>query len=406
MSNGCNTTPWAQEAYRMKMVDGKSYEEMIPHFRKYFPESTDVQIYERIRTRIRRMRKSGYRIPDGKPSEQTENSFLPANKEPAKQPHILGESALLKALKNGISKDGAAYALNKDRIENLADYGYEIVPNATNGTVKLNTTKQVLEHSEYHRWWDHSKKIRFGIVSDTHINSKYTQLTRLHDMYDIFRDEEIDTVYHVGDIDEGEQMRVGHQYECYNQGADSHRDEIVRVYPKKDGIVTYFITGNHDASLLRRAGFNIGKSISRYRDDMIYIGADDVLVHLTPKCTMELFHPWDGSPYSVSYKLQKRVETVPEFERPDILIMGHYHKAEYMFYHGTHCMQAGSFEGKTPFTNGKTLATVMGGWIVEVDVSDDGHILAFNPKFYPFEQPIKDDYLNWADFNREVVVKT
>ena len=94
--------------------------------------------------------------------------------------------------------------------------------------------------------WDGCEVIRFGLMGDTQINSKYTQLTHLHQFYDACVRHGITTVFHVGDLDEGEQMRPGHQYECYEQGADYHVDEIVRVYPRREGITTYFITGNHD----------------------------------------------------------------------------------------------------------------------------------------------------------------
>ena len=63
--------------------------------------------------------------------------------------------------------------------------------------------------------WEGERVIRFGLMGDTQINSKYTQLTHLHRFYDICAELGIDKVFHTGDIDEGEQMRPGHQYECY-----------------------------------------------------------------------------------------------------------------------------------------------------------------------------------------------
>ena len=132
----------------------------------------------------------------------------------------------------------------------------------------------------HHRFaWEGERVIRFGLMGDTQINSKYTQLTHLHHFYDVCASKGIDTVFHTGDIDEGEQMRPGHQYECYEQGADDHIAEIVRVYPRRDGIKTYFITGNHDASLYKRAGMDLGKAIADKRPDMIYLGRDCAVVY-------------------------------------------------------------------------------------------------------------------------------
>lgn len=248
------------------------------------------------------------------------------------------------------------------------------------------------KHSFY---WNGAQTIRFGLMGDTQINSKYTQLTHLHNFYDICAAEGIDRVFHTGDIDEGEQMRVGHQYECYEQGADDHVSEIVRVYPYRRGIKTYFITGNHDSSLYKRAGMDLGKAVSEKREDMIYLGRDCSIVKLTENCTMELRHPWDGTAYALSYKPQKIIESMEADSKPNILAIGHYHKAEYLFYRNVHCFQTGCFQSQTPFTRGKGISVHMGGWIVEVLVSKDGFVQKISPTFVPYYSAIPDDYKNW-----------
>lgn len=243
--------------------------------------------------------------------------------------------------------------------------------------------------------WNGTKVIRFGLMGDTQINSKYTQLTHLHNFYDLCASEGIDRVFHTGDIDEGEQMRVGHQYECYEQGADDHVAEIVRVYPHRKGIKTYFITGNHDASLYKRAGMDLGKAIAEKREDMVYLGRDCSIVNLTENCTMELRHPWDGTAYALSYKIQKIVEAMEADSKPNILAVGHYHKAEYLFYRNVHCFQTGCFQSQTPFTRGKGISVHMGGWIVEITVSKEGYIQKISPTLVPYYAAIPDDYKNW-----------
>ena len=247
--------------------------------------------------------------------------------------------------------------------------------------------------------WDGDRVIRFGLMGDTQINSKYTQLTHLHRFYDICAKMGIDTVFHTGDIDEGEQMRPGHQYECYEQGADDHVAEIVRVYPRREGIKTYFITGNHDASLYKRAGMDLGKAIADKRDDMIYLGRDCAVVKLTDKCTLELRHPWDGTAYALSYKPQKIVEAMEADSKPNILAIGHYHKIEYLFYRNVHCFQSGCFQSQTPFTRGKGISVHMGAWIVEVTVSEDGSVKWITPTMIPFCSAIENDWKNWRNFH-------
>ena len=257
---------------------------------------------------------------------------------------------------------------------------------------------QNLEPTEHEAPWKGNKIITFGLMGDTQINSKYTQLSYLHHFYDVCAERGITTVYHTGDIDEGEQMRMGHQYECYKQGADEHVAEIVRVYPKREGIKTYFITGNHDASIMKRCGYDIGAHIAEQRPDMKYLGKDCAVVHLTPNCTLELRHPWDGTAYALSYKLQKMVEAMEADSKPNILAVGHYHKAEYMFYRNIHCFQTGCFQSQTPFTRGKGISVHMGGWIVTVEVDEKGYIQRIVPELIPYYAGIKDDYKNFERF--------
>ena len=246
--------------------------------------------------------------------------------------------------------------------------------------------------------WNGNDIIRFALMGDTQINSKYTQITHLHAFYDECARQGIEQVYHTGDIDEGEQMRMGHQYECYTQGADDHVNEIVRVYPKRNGITTHFITGNHDASIIKRSGHDIGRAIAEKRPDMNYLGPDCALIYLTPECTLELRHPWDGTAYAISYKTQKMIEAMSGGEKPSILAVGHYHKQEYIFYRNVHCFQTGTFQAQTPFMRGKGIAAMMGGWIIEANVDNDGTIKKLSGQWIPFYTAIKDDYKSWTSF--------
>lgn len=195
--------------------------------------------------------------------------------------------------------------------------------------------------------WKGNRIVRFGLCGDKQFNSKYTQITHMNTLYDFYEKEGIKNVYDLGDIDEGEQMRQGHQYECYNQGADDHTNEIIKNHPRRKGMKTYFITGNHDHSLIKLAGYDIGTAIANKREDMIYLGQSYATVNLTPNCILELRHPGDGTAYAISYKVQKMVEAISGGEKPNILAIGHYHKMEQIFYRNIHCFQTGCFAGNT-----------------------------------------------------------
>lgn len=236
----------------------------------------------------------------------------------------------------------------------------------------------------------------FGIVSDTHFNSKYSQITYLNRFYDICEKRGITDIYHSGDIDDGENMRPGHAYDNYKQGATDHVDEIVKNYPYREGITTHFITGNHDASFRKSCGLDIGKLIENRRKDLHYLGKDIATVNITNNISMMLRHPWDATAYAVSYKPQKMIEALRDTTiKPDILVIGHYHKMMYLNYLGIHCLQAGCFQGATPFTVGKGIRISLGGWIVTVNIDAEGKLESFVPEAVTFNEDIKDDYLNY-----------
>lgn len=265
----------------------------------------------------------------------------------------------------------------------------------TIGQVDKVNIAENLDPIKFNRKWCGNIRLKFGLIGDTHINNKCTQLTYLHDFYEKCKLENVTVVYHTGDIDDGEQMRIGHQYECYNQGVDEHVEEIIKNYPKYTSITTYFITGNHDASIYKRCGVDIGKLISNDRSDMNYLGRDCAVINLTPNCKLELRHPWDGTTYALSYKTQKMIDSMSEDEKPDILAIGHYHKSEQLFYGGVHAFQTGTFCAQTPFMKGKGISAAMGGWICEVELDVDGKLNSIKSQFIPYYKPIDEDYKNF-----------
>ena len=88
---------------------------------------------------------------------------------------------------------------------------------------------------------------------------------------------------------------------------------------------------------------------------------------------MQLIHPGGGSSYALSYRPQKIVESLEGGTKPDMLAIGHYHKADYIpSYRNVATLQVGTFQRQTPFMSRQGLAAHVGGWIVDVTVGD-GH---------------------------------
>jgi biotin operon repressor len=363
---------WQDRAVQLR--EDHSWTETYRQIRKEYPEMelTDGQIRDAVRWRTR-------------------------DKTKPRDPIDIHEAVKKALVKGSTSKEIAETTGKTERlilaaIEDLREQGIQIVEQ--NG--KYQICKDIIpQENHFEIDWKGDRIIRFGLMGDPQFNSKYCQITHLHDYYDICQKEGIKTVYNTGDIDEGEEMRVGHKYECYNQGADDHIEEIVKNYPKREGIVTEFITGNHDHSLIKRAGLDIGRAIEKERPDMKYLGMSAAVINLTPNCTLELRHPTDGTAYALSYKTQKMIDAMQGGDKPNILAIGHYHKAEYLFYRNVHTYQTGCFQAQTNWMKGKQIAAMVGGWIVEIHVDDDGTITRCKGEFIPYYRMIKDDWKDW-----------
>jgi biotin operon repressor len=306
-----------------------------------------------------------------------------SKKEPEQSP-----SAVLSAItKRAQTADEIAQSLNTTprvimaMIDDLRDDGYLI--NDVGGALTL--CKVIVPQENVHTVaWNGDRIIRFGVVSDTHLASKQQQITHLETFYDLCQREGTKDIYHAGDITEGVNMRQGHQYEVFSQGSDEQEEYVIERYPKRDGIITHFITGNHDHSSIKNSGHDIGRRIAEKRKDMHYLGTSNAKVLLTPNCVMEVNHPLDGASYALSYTLQKTIDAMSGGEKPNILLNGHHHKALYLFYRNIHAFEAGTFQSQTPFMRGKRIPAHMGGWIIELHVSEDGTVTRCKGEFIPF----------------------
>lgn len=300
-----------------------------------------------------------------------------------------------KDVEKGITVDEALekYCISYQGLENIIEKVRRSGLNILRAKDKIYLSKTVIQKDNVlEKKWNGTKTITFGIVSDTHIGSKYQQLTLLNKLYDQFEQFCVEDVYLPGDISEGIKMRPGHEQECFLHGSDDIEDYIIDKYPKRNGVTTHFITGNHDHSIIKLSGHDIGIKIAEKRKDMNYLGMSNAKVYLTPNCTMELNHPLDGAAYALSYSIQKLADSLSGGEKPNILINGHHHKALYLFYRNIHMLEAACMQAQSPWMKGKRISAHVGGFIITVEVGETGEIKRFLPEFIPFYEMEKNDY--------------
>jgi hypothetical protein len=224
------------------------------------------------------------------------------------------------------------------------------------------------------------KALTFCLVSDTHLGSRYEQLEPLNAVYDLVADRGIRDVFHSGDLVDGQKMYRGHEYEIHVHGADAQTEYAAEVYPKRPGVTTHLISGNHDWSFFKESGYDVVRAVAEARDDFIYYGPLGRMIDL--KCearrrgvfTLHLLHPDGGVAYALSYKLQKLAEGYAGGEKPDMTVAGHWHVDCSIFVRNIHMISIPCFQRQTPYLKRKGLHPVVGARFVRVDFSKDGAV--------------------------------
>ena len=238
-----------------------------------------------------------------------------------------------------------------------------------------------------------SNTLRFALTGDSHIGSLYERVDALEKFYKTCKDEGITEIYNAGDVIDGHKMYRGMEFEQYAHGYDAQAKAFQEKFPKIEGIRTIFVTGNHDASYQKEVGANIGNRLQELRPDCQCIGADYGRVVMFTKqkrpFTLHLFHPSGGSSYAISYRSQKLVESLPGGLKPNMIAIGHFHKAEWLpQYRNVSTFQVGCFQSQTPFMARKPTPAHMGGWIIEVVIGKrEELVMRVKGEFISFYEP-------------------
>lgn len=222
---------------------------------------------------------------------------------------------------------------------------------------------------------DEDHKFKFGVCTDQHLCSKYERLDVLDTIYDIFEIEGIETVFNCGNYIDGFIPRInGH--DVVEHTLSGQTDYLIENYPQREGITNYVVSGDdHEGWFAKDMGLDVGAYVERKmleagRTDWKNIGymeADVPLVNAKSgkRGIVRVQHPGGGTAYAISYQPQKIVESLSGGEKPDIILLGHYHKSAYFRVRGVRVILAGCVQDQSPFMRKKRLAAHIGGWIVE-----------------------------------------
>lgn len=234
------------------------------------------------------------------------------------------------------------------------------------------------------------RHFKFGLTADNHLGSKYERMDVLNALFDIWKADGVKEVYQCGNMIEGERHS---KFDIHTYGMQNQVDYFVENWPKREGIRTFFVTGDdHEGWYVQDEGVNIGKFIQMTaekagRQDLIYMGHmehDVVFPGSKQDAVMRIIHAGGGSSYATSYSVQKIIESYQGGEKPHILLVGHYHKAEYGYPREVHVVQAGCTKDQDSFLRKNKIQVHVGGWTFEFDQSEEGTIHNFKLTWHPF----------------------
>lgn len=236
------------------------------------------------------------------------------------------------------------------------------------------------------------QKYVFGLTADNHLCSKYSRLEVLNALFDIWADQGVSKVYQCGNMIDGE-CRFNKFDLITGAGFENQVDYFVQNWPSRKGITTEFVTGDdHEGWYTQQLGIDVGAVLEARcekagRNDVKYLGHMEHDVELKAargSSFMRLIHAGGGSAYAISYVAQKIVESYQGGEKPSILLVGHFHKAEYSYPREVHVVQAATTMDQSPFMRKKRLQAMVGGWTISFEVDAQGIVHAFTPQFHPF----------------------
>jgi len=148
----------------------------------------------------------------------------------------------------------------------------------------------------------------------------------------------------------------------------------------------------HEGWFQKDCGLRIGWYIQNWcmdrgRNDLVHIGhlEQDVLFEM-PLGTfrMRLIHPGGGTPYAVSYPSQKMVESFQGGDKPQVLVMGHFHKFDISYPREVLTIMPGCTEDQTPFMRKLKLKAEVGFCVCTLGARVDGTLGEFGCKWVPF----------------------
>jgi hypothetical protein len=208
---------------------------------------------------------------------------------------------------------------------------------------------------------------KVAFISDMHFGSKYTATDALDDFCRTARKKGVKTLICAGDLSDGIKMHPDMEADQHLHSPKQIVKYVIEHYPS--GFESnYFITGNHDQSLMKNGCVNIGEEVAAERDDLMYVGQDSGMVTVDGGLKVALYHGTGGCAEVRSKRTQDLVSKIIKQGKkyvPHVLATGHCHIENVIpNYMGIMTISLGSFQRQTPYLASRNLVPDLSGLIL------------------------------------------
>lgn len=220
--------------------------------------------------------------------------------------------------------------------------------------------------------------VKFGVISDTHIGSKFYRHDVLEHAISNFARQDVQFVINCGDTIEGMSNREGHIYEVdpvrglgVTNQVNYLADEFERFTELGLDVYSIEAQGSHGGWSQNRAnqGLEIGDYITSKVPSYKFLGYDEADL-IVDGIRIRLRHP--ERKYIEDY-----IISLPGGQKPHMVFDGHYHnRVGYKFIRNVHGYDCGTMQDQTPFLQRLSSPSLVGYWIVEIAIGDapDGSV--------------------------------
>ncbi len=229
-----------------------------------------------------------------------------------------------------------------------------------------------------------------GVISDLHLGSKFCLRAQLIDCVERMYDRGIREILCPGDWLDG--CYKHGIFELSHTGLEDQTQDLAETLPKKRGLSYHGITGNHDETFASLTGVDVGRYISSIRPDIHFYGRCGAFLKIRG-IVAELWHPLKGMGYAKTYQMQNHIRDYGAGEKPDLLLVGHWHQSAEVESRGVFARACPTFQGSGS-AFGKRLGggVALGGQIVSWDLAGKDMIREFQAKrirYYEVEKAQK-----------------